>query len=413
MEKTQLLDTLNAQVAQYEQRREFINRANAQAASGKFSTQVIERVIRDHEAKCTEIAAVASPLLPKLQALVQVLDQRRMQLQAECAGMEEKVQEADLRAEIGEYTAEELEQAVGELRGRLSDLGRDIGAIDSDLTEIHAATKRWTDLAGMPTPAARPDSKRKTAAAAPAPVTPQPVPTPVAPPPVFVAPPAPPAPPVAAPAPPEPDAEEEEEDFGAHVSRTDIKDDVSMVYDAGVEAARGDDEIAIETGDTGDAAADAPAADVQFGFEEDILGGDASGASDVELDLGGGGASDVDVAPGRNDTATPEAAPAVSDAPRRALLLYQEGTAEEQIYPFTGDTLTIGRGRENDIQIKTDSKVSRYHCKLFRRGNNFYIEDAKSSNGTLVNGELITDRRLFGGEEVIVGETFFRFRIME
>jgi pSer/pThr/pTyr-binding forkhead associated (FHA) protein len=56
--------------------------------------------------------------------------------------------------------------------------------------------------------------------------------------------------------------------------------------------------------------------------------------------------------------------------------------------------------------------VSRFHCKLFRRSGNFYIEDNKSSNGTLVNGELITERRLFGGEEVIIGETFFRFRIM-
>lgn len=74
--------------------------------------------------------------------------------------------------------------------------------------------------------------------------------------------------------------------------------------------------------------------------------------------------------------------------------------------------LTIGRGRDNDIQIKNDSKVSRFHCKLFRRGANFYIEDNKSSNGTLVNGELITERRLFGGEEVIIGETYFRFRIM-
>ena len=100
------------------------------------------------------------------------------------------------------------------------------------------------------------------------------------------------------------------------------------------------------------------------------------------------------------------------EEPRRALLLYQEGTAEEQIYPFTGDTLTIGRGRDNDIQIKNDSKVSRFHCKLYRKGNNFYIEDNKSSNGSLVNGELITERRLFGGEELIIGETFFRFRIM-
>ena len=101
------------------------------------------------------------------------------------------------------------------------------------------------------------------------------------------------------------------------------------------------------------------------------------------------------------------------DKPRRAVLLYQEGTAEEQIYPFTAEVLSLGRGRDNDVQVKNDSKVSRYHCKLYRRGPNFYIEDNKSANGTLVNGELITERRLFGGEEVIIGETFFRFRILD
>jgi hypothetical protein len=101
------------------------------------------------------------------------------------------------------------------------------------------------------------------------------------------------------------------------------------------------------------------------------------------------------------------------DKPRRAVLLYQEGTAEEQIYPFTGEVMSLGRGRDNDVQVKNDSKVSRYHCKLYRRGPNFYIEDNKSANGTLVNGELITERRLFGGEEVIIGETFFRFRILD
>ncbi len=101
------------------------------------------------------------------------------------------------------------------------------------------------------------------------------------------------------------------------------------------------------------------------------------------------------------------------EKPRRAVLLYQEGTAEEQIYPFTGEVMSLGRGRDNDVQVKNDSKVSRYHCKLYRRGPNFYIEDNKSANGTLVNGELITERRLFGGEEVIIGETFFRFRILD
>ena len=30
----------------------------------------------------------------------------------------------------------------------------------------------------------------------------------------------------------------------------------------------------------------------------------------------------------------------------------------------------------------------------------------------MVNGELISERRLFGGEELVIGETFFRFRVM-
>jgi hypothetical protein len=107
-----------------------------------------------------------------------------------------------------------------------------------------------------------------------------------------------------------------------------------------------------------------------------------------------------------------EEAEAPDDGTRNALLLYQEGTVEEQVYPFSSDVLTIGRGRDNDIQIKDDSKVSRFHCKLFRRGVNFYIEDNKSSNGTIVNGARVAERRLFGGEEIIIGETFFRFRIM-
>jgi len=94
-----------------------------------------------------------------------------------------------------------------------------------------------------------------------------------------------------------------------------------------------------------------------------------------------------------------------------AVLLYQEGTPEEQTYPIDGDVLTIGRSRTNHVQVKNDSKVSRVHAKVYKREGAFYIEDNKSSNGTLVNGELITERRLFGGEELIIGETFFRFQM--
>jgi hypothetical protein len=157
-----------------------------------------------------------------------------------------------------------------------------------------------------------------------------------------------------------------------------------------------------ENGESGHVESVSISEDMSVVFEEEEDDGDGFDVGDLDI-LGED--EEIELEAGDDDED--------DDKPRRAVLLYQEGTAEEQIYPFTGEVMSLGRGRDNDVQVKNDSKVSRYHCKLYRRGPNFYIEDNKSANGTLVNGELITERRLFGGEEVIIGETFFRFRILD
>lgn len=164
--------------------------------------------------------------------------------------------------------------------------------------------------------------------------------------------------------------EDDDSEIG-HVETVSIPEDVSAVFPDDVPADDGFDvgELDILEADDGEIELEAEAAEYDSGSEQDIL--------------------------------------------RRAVLLCQEGTPQEQIYPFTGEVLSLGRGRDNDVQVKNDSKVSRYHCKLYRRGPNFYIEDNKSANGTLVNGELVSERRLFGGEEVLIGETYFRFRILD
>jgi len=48
----------------------------------------------------------------------------------------------------------------------------------------------------------------------------------------------------------------------------------------------------------------------------------------------------------------------------------------------------VGRAPDNDIQIENNS-VSRKHMKILRKGDKFFIEDLKSQNGTLVNGQAI------------------------
>ena len=133
---------------------------------------------------------------------------------------------------------------------------------------------------------------------------------------------------------------------------------------------------------------------------EDLM---ATGVIDARPDIGEDAA---EAAPKVAEQLVPPPAAPEGEGPR---LLVIPPDAPEQVYPFTGEVMSMGRGRNNDIQIKNDGKISRYHCRIFRRGDEFIIEDNKSSNGTLVNGKLVTRQRLDGGEQVQIGETRMTF----
>lgn len=75
-----------------------------------------------------------------------------------------------------------------------------------------------------------------------------------------------------------------------------------------------------------------------------------------------------------------------------------------------GERCRIGRGRDNDVQLHHDGELSRHHCELSRRDGKIYVKDLGSLNGTVVEGDRVTERRLFGGELIVLGETSLRFR---
>jgi pSer/pThr/pTyr-binding forkhead associated (FHA) protein len=70
-------------------------------------------------------------------------------------------------------------------------------------------------------------------------------------------------------------------------------------------------------------------------------------------------------------------------------------------FPLQGETITIGRGRRNDIIIQ-DNEVSRTHCRLMRVLDDYEIHDLESTNGTFVNGQRITGTGwLLSGRSVV------------
>jgi pSer/pThr/pTyr-binding forkhead associated (FHA) protein len=57
-------------------------------------------------------------------------------------------------------------------------------------------------------------------------------------------------------------------------------------------------------------------------------------------------------------------------------------------YEFEEARITIGRDQSNDIQVPL-STVSRQHCTLTREGNEWYLEDLKSTHGTKHNAKPV------------------------
>lgn len=67
--------------------------------------------------------------------------------------------------------------------------------------------------------------------------------------------------------------------------------------------------------------------------------------------------------------------------------------------------MAIGRDPSCALQLQ-DQYVSGVHSKVFARGDDFFIEDAGSTNGTIVNRKKITAAtRIRRGDTVQIGRT--------
>ncbi len=76
-----------------------------------------------------------------------------------------------------------------------------------------------------------------------------------------------------------------------------------------------------------------------------------------------------------------------------------------------GQRVTIGRDESNDVVLPDDLTVSRRHAVLERLAAGWSVSDLDSLNGTLVNGEALTQPRpLYSGDEIEIGETRLVYR---
>lgn len=110
----------------------------------------------------------------------------------------------------------------------------------------------------------------------------------------------------------------------------------------------------------------------------------------------------------RIDVAAVRQAAAV--VPEAGRLVLATGALAGATFTLDKATLLIGRAMDNDVVLE-EPGVSRYHAEIRLRGDRFYLRDLKSTNGTRVNGEEVTERVLSDGDRLSLAGVDLVFRI--
>ena len=93
----------------------------------------------------------------------------------------------------------------------------------------------------------------------------------------------------------------------------------------------------------------------------------------------------------------------------QSLLLVKRGPNAGSTFLIDQETTPTGRDPGSAIFLD-DVTVSRKHAVFERRGDEWFVKDTGSLNGTYVNGEQVDETKLTTGDEVQIGKfklTFF------
>lgn len=95
---------------------------------------------------------------------------------------------------------------------------------------------------------------------------------------------------------------------------------------------------------------------------------------------------------------------------RQAFLTVINGLDAGLKVECTMSRINIGRRNTNELPL-TDMNTSRLHAYIVYEDDNYVIHDAKSLNGTYVDGNRITHKQLNSGDRIKVGNTVILYEV--
>ncbi|HEX8559442.1 MAG TPA: GGDEF domain-containing protein [Pyrinomonadaceae bacterium] len=103
---------------------------------------------------------------------------------------------------------------------------------------------------------------------------------------------------------------------------------------------------------------------------------------------------------------------------RHPALVFLRGELLAAPIPLERDEVTLGRALEADVRVN-DARASRIHARISVERDSqtgaarYRLRDLGSTNGTLLNGEPVTDSYLEDGDKLTVGEQLLRFDLLD
>ena len=116
--------------------------------------------------------------------------------------------------------------------------------------------------------------------------------------------------------------------------------------------------------------------------------------------------------PAARAISAPQPAPAGrprGDRPPKTVVVLNEGGKKVDSVPLDGN-IQIGRAEACQIRLD-DTYVSTFHARIFRRDDEWFVEDLGSTNGTYLNQQRVTSpAELYAGDRLKVGKSTLELR---
>jgi pSer/pThr/pTyr-binding forkhead associated (FHA) protein len=119
-----------------------------------------------------------------------------------------------------------------------------------------------------------------------------------------------------------------------------------------------------------------------------------------------------DLVHGTRPSSGPSKTAPIPDEALQSIALHVEGGMynDRTVGLQLGQSITVGRTDKSNVVFPDDLRMSSHHFAVDYRHDGCRVRDLGSSNGTLVNGQPISDAAIFDGDLIEAGITKFRVR---